>query len=155
MNARSVALVSAREVNFSAFSLAAGMTSNAAFALYSIGAKRLLATRDPKTTYALLTVLSCATLTPVALFMEWSALGASRLAPTNAVTAFRGLKLVALLIATGLLQCAWARPLSSAPLPAVSCPPPGFLPTGPSASGLMWCHWCCPTGWMGSTRLMR
>ena len=75
-----VALVSAREVNFSSFSLAAGMMSNAAFALYAIRAKVLLKTREPVSTYALLTALSCAVLTPVALVMEWSGAGASRLA---------------------------------------------------------------------------
>ena len=37
-----VALVSCRDVNFSSFSLMAGMVSNAAFALYSIYAKRAM-----------------------------------------------------------------------------------------------------------------
>ena len=62
------------------FSLAAGMLSNAAFALYALGAKKLLATRDAQSTYALLTMLSCTLLTPVALAMEWSKAGAAQLA---------------------------------------------------------------------------
>ena len=76
-----VALVSTRELNFSSFSLAAGMLSNCAFALYSITAKRLLATRDPTSTYATLTAMSCLVLTPVACIMEWS--GAGALAAAN------------------------------------------------------------------------
>tara|TARA_B110000046_G_C12646667_1_gene254920 strand:- start:22 stop:255 length:234 start_codon:yes stop_codon:yes gene_type:complete len=71
-----VALVSTREVNFSVISLTAGMTSNAAFALYAIRAKRLLATRDPQSTYALLTIMSCLMLTPIATVMEWLGTGA-------------------------------------------------------------------------------
>ena len=67
-----VGLVSTREVDFSSFSLAAGMLSNAAFALYSIGAKRLLQTRDARSTYAILTGLSCSLLMPISIFMEWS-----------------------------------------------------------------------------------
>ena len=58
------------------------MLSNAAFALYAICAKRLLKTRDPVSTYALLTMLSCAALSPVAAVMEWSKAGASKLAAT-------------------------------------------------------------------------
>ena len=99
-----VALVSSREVNFSSFSLAAGMLSNAAFALYSIGAKRLLATRDAQSTYAVLTALSCVLLTPVALFMEWTGAGASRLAAANLQPALGGWRLAGLLVATGLVQ---------------------------------------------------
>ena len=41
-----VALVSCRDVNFSSFSLMAGMVSNAAFALYSIYAKRAMQARS-------------------------------------------------------------------------------------------------------------
>ena len=99
-----VALVSAREVNFSSFSLTAGMLSNAAFALYAIRAKILLKTREPVSTYAVLTALSCAVLTPVALVMEWSGAGASRLAAAKLVPRHTGWRLVALLIGTGLLQ---------------------------------------------------
>jgi len=98
-----VALVSARDVNFSAFSLMAGMTSNAAFALYSIGAKRLLATRDAQTTYALLTMLSCLVLVPVAAVMEWSGAGTSRMAAAS-LAPLGGWRLVGLLVCTGLLQ---------------------------------------------------
>ena len=99
-----VMLVSAREVNFSYFSLAAGMISNGAFALYSIGAKNLLATRDARSTYAILTSLSCLVLTPVALIMEWSELGASRLAAAGSTPAFTGWRLAGLLAFTGLVQ---------------------------------------------------
>ena len=99
-----VALVSARDVNFSSFSLAAGMVSNAAFALYSIAAKRLLATRDPRSTYALLTMFSCLLLVPFAAVMEWWAPGASRLAAANLKPAYTGWRLAGLLIVTGLLQ---------------------------------------------------
>ena len=99
-----VGLVSAREVNFSSFSLAAGMLSNAAFALYSIGAKGLLHTRDARTTYAILTALSCLVLTPIACVMEWSGLGASRLAAANLAPAHTGWRLVGLLTFTGLMQ---------------------------------------------------
>ena len=99
-----VALVSTRELNFSSFSLAAGMLSNCAFALYSITAKRLLATRDPTSTYATLTAMSCLVLTPVACIMEWSGAGASRLAAANLAPRFTGGRLVALLVVTGLCQ---------------------------------------------------
>jgi solute carrier family 35 protein E1 len=99
-----VALVSAREVNFSSFSLAAGMVSNAAFALYAICAKRLLKTRDPVSTYALLTMLSCCTLAPVAGVMEWTKAGASKLAAAKLAPRFTGWSLVVLLVGTGLLQ---------------------------------------------------
>ena len=98
-----VALVSARDVNFSSFSLMAGMTSNAAFALYSIGAKRLLATRDAQTTYALLTMLSCLVLVPVAAVMEWTGAGTSRMAAAS-LAPLGGWRLVGLLVCTGLLQ---------------------------------------------------
>lgn len=99
-----VAMVSAREVNFSAFSLAAGMVSNAAFALYAIRAKRLLKTRDPVSTYALLTMLSCAALSPVAAVMEWSKAGASKFAAASLKPRVTGWSLIVLLIGTGLLQ---------------------------------------------------
>ena len=99
-----VLLVSTREVNFSSFSLAAGMLSNAAFALYSIGAKRLLATRDARSTYAILTALSCMMLMPVSLFAEWNGLGASRLAAANLQPRFTGGRLAGLLVFTGLVQ---------------------------------------------------
>ena len=80
------------------------MLSNAAFALYSIGAKGLLHTRDARTTYAILTALSCLVLTPIACVMEWSGLGASRLAAANLQPAHTGWRLVALLTFTGLVQ---------------------------------------------------
>jgi len=100
-----VCLVSTRSaIHFSYFSLGAGMISNAAFALYSIGAKRLLLTRDARSTYAILTALSCLALTPVAAIMEWSELGASRLAAANLAPAFTGWRLAALLAFTGLVQ---------------------------------------------------
>ena len=99
-----VGLVSTRDINFSSFSLAAGMISNAAFALYSIGAKRLLATRDARSTYAILTALSCLMLTPVSLFAEGARLGASRLAAANLQPRFTGWNLAALLAFTGLVQ---------------------------------------------------
>jgi solute carrier family 35 protein E1 len=99
-----VGLVSTREVNFSSFSLAAGMLSNAAFALYSIGAKRLLRTRDAKQTYALLTMTSCAVLAPVALVAEGSGIGSSRLAAAHLAPAHTGWRLAALLGFTGLVQ---------------------------------------------------
>jgi len=99
-----VGLVSCRDVNFSSFSLVAGMTSNAAFALYSISAKQLLVTRDPQTTYALLTMLSCLVLLPVAGVMEWSGAGTSRLAAANLAPAYSGARLISLLVCTGLLQ---------------------------------------------------
>lgn len=92
------------QVNFSSFSLVAGMLSNAAFALYSIGAKRLLATRDARSTYAILTALSCLTLAPVALVAEWSEFGASKLAAANLTPAYTGWRLAALLSFTGLVQ---------------------------------------------------
>lgn len=100
-----VCLVSTRSaVHFSYFSLGAGMISNAAFALYSISAKSLLATRDPRTTYALLTALSCLVLTPVAAVMEGSGMGASRLAAANLQPSHTGWRLGALLVFTGLVQ---------------------------------------------------
>ena len=80
------------------------MLSNAAFALYSIGAKRLLAEREARSTYATLTILSCLVLAPVAGLMEWTGAGASRLAAANLEPAHTGWPLVALLVITGLLQ---------------------------------------------------
>ena len=99
-----VGLVSTREVDFSSFSLAAGMLSNAAFALYSIGAKRLLARLDARSTYAILTALSCLMLTPVSLVAEGSGIGASRLAAANLQPRFTGWNLAALLVFTGFVQ---------------------------------------------------
>jgi len=105
-----VALVSCRDVNFSSFSLMAGMISNAAFALYSIYAKRAMQAHPevlaPRTAYALLTMGSLTMLTPLALLMEWSGAGASRLASAStAVGTLRtGWRLVALLGFTGLVQ---------------------------------------------------
>ena len=105
-----VALVSCRDVNFSSFSLMAGMISNAAFALYSIYAKRAMQAHPevltPRTAYALLTMGSLTMLTPLALLMEWSGAGASRLASAStAVGTLRtGWRLAALLGFTGLVQ---------------------------------------------------
>jgi hypothetical protein len=105
-----VALVSCRDVNFSSFSLIAGMVSNAAFALYSIYAKRAMQAHPevltPRTAYALLTMGSLTMLTPLALVMEWSGAGASRLASAStAVGTLRtGWRLAALLGFTGLVQ---------------------------------------------------
>ena len=105
-----VALVSCRDVNFSSFSLMAGMISNAAFALYSIYAKRAMQAHPevltPRTAYALLTMGSLTMLTPLALLMEWSGAGASRLASAStAVGMLRtGWRLAALLGFTGLVQ---------------------------------------------------
>ena len=99
-----VGLVSTRELNFSSFSLAAGMLSNAAFALYSIGAKGLLARLDVRSTYAILTALSCLMLTPVSLVAEASGIGASRLAAANLQPRFTGWSLAGLLAVTGLVQ---------------------------------------------------
>ena len=105
-----VALVSCRDVNFSSFSLMAGMISNAAFALYSIYAKRAMQAHPevltPRTAYALLTMGSLTMLTPLALLMEWSGAGSSRLASAStAVGPLRtGWRLAALLCFTGLVQ---------------------------------------------------
>ena len=105
-----VALVSCRDVNFSSFSLMAGMISNAAFALYSIYAKRAMQAHPevltPRTAYALLTMGSLTMLTPLALLMEWSGAGSSRLASAStAVGTLRtGWRLAALLGFTGLVQ---------------------------------------------------
>lgn len=88
-----VALVSTRDLNFSSFSLGAGMVSNAAFALYSIRAKRAMErspTLSPRATYALLTICSCLLLAPISLFVEWSGAGSSRLAAANLVPTFVG-----------------------------------------------------------------
>ena len=58
----------------------------AAFALYSIRAKLAMAAHPkvlgPRTAYALLTMGSCVALAPLALVMELSGAGASRLAAT-------------------------------------------------------------------------
>jgi drug/metabolite transporter (DMT)-like permease len=104
-----VALVSVREINFSPFSLGFGMVSNCAFALYSIVAKLLLNTRDAESTYACLAALSCLVLSPVALVMEWSGAGASKVAAANsaidqASTGHTGWHLVLLLLGTGIMQ---------------------------------------------------
>lgn len=103
-----VALVSTRDINFSSFSLGAGMVSNAAFALYSIRAKRAMERSPdvltPRAAYALLTLCSCMLLAPVALVAELSGAGASRLASVNLPRAYTGGKLALLLTCTGLLQ---------------------------------------------------
>ncbi|KAL3918086.1 MAG: hypothetical protein SGPRY_006147, partial [Prymnesium sp.] len=101
-----VALVSTRDVNFSAFSLLAGMVSNAAFALYSIRAKRAMeaspSTLTPRATYALLTLCSCLMLAPLACVMELSGAGPSML--PSSPPAFKGARLGMLLLCTGLIQ---------------------------------------------------
>ena len=60
----------------------------------------------PRTAYALLTMGSLAILTPLALLMEWSGAGASRLAAasTSVGTLRTGWRLAALLGLTGLVQ---------------------------------------------------
>ena len=104
-----VALVSCRDVNFSSFSLGAGMISNAAFALYSIRAKQAMqahpAVLGPRTAYALLTMGSCVALAPLALVMEGCGVGASRLASASSTAArLAGWRLCALLVFTGVVQ---------------------------------------------------
>jgi solute carrier family 35 protein E1 len=102
-----VALVSTRDVNFSSFSLGAGMISNAAFALYAIRAKASMLSLPeitPRQTYALLTALSCLTLAPVASVMEYLGAGASRLASAGVAPRRQGWALVRLLGFTGLTQ---------------------------------------------------
>lgn len=103
-----VALVSTRDINFSSFSLMAGMVSNAAFAMYSIYAKATI-NRSPKlwtplSTYACLTLLSCVILTPLSVLMECTKIGASRLVASDQQRNFVGSGLVKLLVLTGVLQ---------------------------------------------------
>uniref|UniRef100_A0A7S2IC69 Sugar phosphate transporter domain-containing protein n=1 Tax=Haptolina brevifila TaxID=156173 RepID=A0A7S2IC69_9EUKA len=64
----------------------------------------MLATREPQSTYAILTVMSCLLLTPVALTMEGLGAGRSKLAAASLTPAYTGWRLPALLVATGLLQ---------------------------------------------------
>jgi len=103
-----VALVSTRDVNFSSFSLVAGMISNAAFALYSVRVKgvmsRSLREWTPRATYALLTICSCMLLAPLSCIIELSGAGSSHLASTNLPAAFSGGNLMLLLLFTGLVQ---------------------------------------------------
>lgn len=106
-----VALVSCRDVNFSSFSLGAGMVSNAAFALYSIRGKQAMQAHPtvlrPRTAYALLTMGSCVALAPLALVMEGCGVGASRLASvsTKAVAErLVGWRLCGLLLFTGVVN---------------------------------------------------
>lgn len=106
-----VALVSCRDVNFSSFSLGAGMISNAAFALYSIRAKQAMQAHPtvlgPRTAYALLTMGSCVALAPLAIVMEGCRVGASRLASASgkaAAARLAGWRLCGLLVFTGVVQ---------------------------------------------------
>jgi len=58
----------------------------------------------PQQTYALLTVSSCMMLAPVAIAMEISGAGSSRLAAAHLTPSFSGFRLAALLVFTGFVQ---------------------------------------------------
>lgn len=104
-----VALFSTYDLQYSTLSLIFGTVSNAAYALYSIRAKGLLRELPELTarnTYALLTISACLVLAPVALVMELSGAGASKLASAaaSAPARFAGWRLVGMLAFTGFLQ---------------------------------------------------
>jgi len=101
-----VALFSTSDVDYSVYTLVAGVTSNAAYAVYSIRAKRALEAIDhlsPRGMYAILTVGGCLALSPVAALFELTGAGASRLAKSTAPS-MHGWRLAALLVFTGLMQ---------------------------------------------------
>jgi len=94
-----VALASASEVSFSTISLISGLLSNVCFALRAISAKKLMNrpvgdNMNAQNLYAVLTMVACAGILPIALAAEGRTIVAGTVATIEAVGGYRFLRML-------------------------------------------------------------